>query len=216
MSRSKLMIKKTVLSLSLLTLISINNATAADTDDDYSYQANMLINKKPSIELAQADLPLSMKYERMMEMKRKNKVATAAPAKAAPAKAVAKRKQQAQPQIAAPAMAPEPAVPPIAFSDNKPVITIRFNQPNVYYQTPLYNIVKKTLEIKPDANFEVRSMIPSTGDEKTDNDNKKAAIENGQKILSSLASIGLPQDRIRINYSGSNTVNSNEVQVFVR
>jgi hypothetical protein len=99
---------------------------------------------------------------------------------------------------------------------DKPVMVIRFNSANVYYQMPLYNVVKKALQIYPGAFFELLSVIPSTGDYKTDEASSIEAHENLEKIGLTLDQIGLPRAKYEASYTTSSEITSNEVQIFVR
>lgn len=104
----------------------------------------------------------------------------------------------------------------LAAHADKPVMVIRFNQPRVNYEMQLYSILQKALDIKPEAKFEVVSLIPSIGSEAIDYENKVVASENGKQFLKTVDDIGLPRERIDLNYQGSTEVSSNELRVFIR
>ncbi len=196
--------KKVVLISLMLSASTIGLAFAADKDEEgYHYQSNFLLNNKPSIQVAsntRHDLPLSLQYKNKKQQQTRPAVAATTPS----------------PSFTPPPVMPQNTFQPAQFSSSDPLMVIRFNQPSVYYHASLYNVIKKALEIKPSANFEVESLIPSTGSESKDTESKRVALENGKKIMESISTIGLPSDRIKINYKGSNEVINNEVHIFVR
>ena len=87
-----------------------------------------------------------------------------------------------------------------------PLMVIRFNQPNVYYQKPLYNAVSQALEAKPDAQFDVVGI--STGR------NAAQAERNLRQVVGTLNEIGLPTSRYSVSRRTSGNVESNEVHIF--
>jgi len=161
----------------------------------------------------------------------------AAPAPAAdnsdlfPAVTVPDANNQAAPQPVAAAPAeitpPPPAPKPIAMpvSDaipgtvtppamDKPLVVLRFNQDFIHYDSPLYNAVKKTLEVKPAATFNVVAYYPQSSDEDRAEKNRQAAEKNAARVMSKLAEAGVPQGQARISYQPSPIAND-EIKVFV-
>lgn len=102
------------------------------------------------------------------------------------------------------------------ITKEKPVMVIRFNSPSVYYQMPLYNVVRKALQIYPGAFFELVSVIPTTGSYAADEASTQAAHENAKKVMATLGEIGLPKAKYETSYTTSSEVTDNEVHLFVR
>lgn len=98
----------------------------------------------------------------------------------------------------------------------EPLMIIRFNQPNVYYQLPLYKAVKRAIDIYPNASFQVLSVIPTTGDFKTDDKSAGEASEYANLITTALTDMGLPRARFRTNYTSDSTQSYHEVRLYVR
>lgn len=98
----------------------------------------------------------------------------------------------------------------------KPLMVIRYNQNNVYYQLPLYNAVQKALQVKPTAQFTFLSKVPYTGHPEKDRYAEEAARANWQNVLQTVSEIGLPQKQMDVRFEKSNQVLNNEILVFVQ
>lgn len=114
----------------------------------------------------------------------------------------------------APSAAPSRAVAPSA--DDRPLVVIRFDQPNVAYEQPLYTAVSRALERKPSATFTVMAVAPNAGTAAQVAVNTNASRQNAENVLRSLTNMGLPADRVSLSATMSPDVQSNEVRVFVR
>jgi hypothetical protein len=101
-------------------------------------------------------------------------------------------------------------------ANQKPLMVIRYNQDNVYYQTPLYNAVSKTLQVKPTAQFTFVSKIPFTGHPEKDSAYEEQAHANWQNVLQTLSDIGLPEKQMTMHFEKSNKVADNEILIFVQ
>jgi hypothetical protein len=130
---------------------------------------------------------------------------TAAPAAAAPRPA---------PRAAAPAPSRSSAAP--ASTDGQPLVVIRFDQPNVDYEQPLYTAVSRALERKPSATFTIQAVAPNAGSAADVAVNTNASRQNAENVLRSLTNMGLPADRVSLSATMSPDISSNEVRVFVR
>ena len=111
---------------------------------------------------------------------------------------------------------PYPIAQEGAESNQKPLMVIRYNQENVYYQLPLYNTVQKTLQVKPTAQFTFVSKVPVTGDPEKDNEAERQALKNWQDVLQTLSDIGLPEKQMTMSFQKSNKLLKNEILVFVQ
>ena len=98
----------------------------------------------------------------------------------------------------------------------KPLMVIRFNQNNVYYQLPLYNAVQKALQVKPNAQFTFVSKVPFTGQPQKDQRFEQEARANWQNVLQTVTDIGLPEKQMEVRFEKSNQLLTNEILVFVR
>ncbi len=133
-----------------------------------------------------------------------NTAPSAAPGRAAP-----------PPRAAAPApsRSAEAAAP---STGDRPLVVIRFDQPNVDYEQPLYTAVSRALERKPSATFTIQAVAPNAGSAAQVAVNTNASRQNAENVLRSLTNMGLPADRVSLSASMSPDIQSNEVRIFVR
>jgi hypothetical protein len=103
-----------------------------------------------------------------------------------------------------------------AFVGRQPMVVIRFHRPNVAYEEALYSAVKRALERRPSAIFDVVTVAPTGGNAGQSALNTSTWIRNAEFVVRSLTSMGLPPDRISLAATSSSSVRGNEVQVFVR
>ncbi len=101
-------------------------------------------------------------------------------------------------------------------AEEKPLVVIRFDQPNVAYEQPLYTAVSRALERKPSASFTVMAVAPNAGTPAQVALNTNASRQNAENVLRSLTNMGLPANRVTLSATMSPDIQSNEVRVFVR
>ncbi len=100
------------------------------------------------------------------------------------------------------------------YTNETPLIVIRFNQPHVMYERPLYNVISQALEAKPSATFDIVSISVQTRDSRNQQYNNQLATANTHKVLATLQEMGLPQSRINLT-SAADNVSASEVRIFV-
>ena len=134
----------------------------------------------------------------------------------ASAVAVAAAPGAAAPRAAAPAPSRSSAAPAAASPSDRPLVVIRFDQPNVDYEQPLYTAVSRALERKPGATFTIQAVSPNASSAAEVASNTKASRENATKVLHSLTEMGMPADRLSLSATMSPDVQSGEIRIFVR
>lgn len=98
----------------------------------------------------------------------------------------------------------------------RPLVVIRFDDPNVEYQQAVYMAVNEAIERYPDAQFELVAVNPAQGNA------AKVAIEttrarrNAEKVLRSLTQMGLTSDRIILSSLANDQIDNNEVHIYIR
>ncbi len=113
---------------------------------------------------------------------------------------------------------------PVTFSSNamqdfgseSPLVTIRFDKPNVNYEGALYAAVKSAIDRRPDAVFDVVAVSATGSTPGQDALNASAARRNAEQVLRSLNNFGLPSDRVRLSSSSKSQGRVGEVLIFVR
>jgi hypothetical protein len=103
-----------------------------------------------------------------------------------------------------------------AVGDRRPLVIIRFDRPNVSYEQALYGAVKRALERRPDATFDLVAVSPNAGSAAQVALHTDASKRNAANVVRSLTNMGLAADRISLSATTSASVQSNEVQIYVR
>ena len=98
----------------------------------------------------------------------------------------------------------------------RPLVIIRFDQPDVAYEQPLYTAVSRALERKPGATFTVMAVAPNAGSPAQVALNTNASRQNAENVLRALTNMGLPANRVSLSATMSPDIQTNEVRVFVR
>jgi hypothetical protein len=97
-----------------------------------------------------------------------------------------------------------------------PLVTIRFDRPNVNYEPALYAAIKSALDRRPNATFDVVAVSPvgtTPGQQALAGSNAK---RNADSVLRSLTNMNLPANRVRTSSVSSPSASGGEVQIFVR
>ena len=109
------------------------------------------------------------------------------------------------------------AAPARAMSAGEaPLVTIRFDKPNVNYEPALYAAIKSALDRRPSATFDVVAVSPVGNTPGTQALAATNAKRNADSVLRSLTNMNLPASRVRSSSTTSPAVSGGEVQVFVR
>lgn len=98
----------------------------------------------------------------------------------------------------------------------RPLVVIRFDNPNVQYEEALYNAMSRALERRPNATFELVAVAPSKGSSGEIALASANSKRQAEQVLRSLTNMGLPADRISLSATTSNSARSNEVHIYVR
>ena len=115
---------------------------------------------------------------------------------------------------AAPALGTTNFVP--SRVSRRPLVVIRFDQPQVEYAEALYFAVNRALERLPSATFDLVAVAPNKGDATEMTVAVSTSKRNAESVLRSLSDMGLPFDRVRLSAMISGRVSANEVHIYVR
>jgi hypothetical protein len=96
------------------------------------------------------------------------------------------------------------------------LVVIRFDRPNVPYQQALYTAVSKTLQVRPEANFDLVAVTPTQGSASEQAMAQSTIKKHTNGVLKALMDMGLPASRISLSASSSNSSASNEVHIYIR
>lgn len=101
-------------------------------------------------------------------------------------------------------------------SQPRPLMTIRFDKPDVNYQQPLYVAVNEAMGMYPDAQFELVAVAPGQGNA------AKMAIENSRSrrnaedVLRAMNQMGVPTEKVILSASSNPNSDTSEVQLYIR
>lgn len=87
------------------------------------------------------------------------------------------------------------------------LVTLRFNQRNVYFEKALYNAVSHALKVKPDARFRV-TMHPST--------QGGSAEANLARVTKAFTAMNIPETQVQAEMAGSIGEPYDTAYVFVQ
>ncbi|MBI1273242.1 MAG: hypothetical protein GC131_04055 [Alphaproteobacteria bacterium] len=108
---------------------------------------------------------------------------------------------------------PDAAVAPSA---GKLLVLVRFNKPVVQYEQQLAQAVSTTLDRRPNADFTIVAVTPSSGDSSDLARASEVAQRNAETIKRSLMQLGLSSTRIAVANTQAASAQSPEVHVYVR
>jgi hypothetical protein len=97
-----------------------------------------------------------------------------------------------------------------------PLVTIRFDKPNVDYQQILYAALTQALQTRPGAAFSIVAVSPTRGTVTAVQLAQTAAQRHAQEVLRSMTDMGVPASRLAVQSQTDPGVTSNEVRVFIR
>lgn len=92
-----------------------------------------------------------------------------------------------------------------------PLVVIRFNQPRMYYERPLFNAVAKALNTKADVHFNVIQYYP-THNERA----RQKADADFQELLGKMREMGIPHNRLGVKREPADDLDYAEVHIYVR
>jgi thioredoxin-related protein len=88
------------------------------------------------------------------------------------------------------------------------VMIIRFNQKYVYFENSLKKVIDKVSAVKPDAKYELQSVVPNDR-----NDDKYLA--NLRNVVGVFEKSGVTRDRLAISNVASDLSGNQEINIFV-
>jgi hypothetical protein len=104
-----------------------------------------------------------------------------------------------------------PSDVPVTSHLEVPLVVIRFNEPRVYFERPLYNALHKALEAKPDVKINVINYFPTSSQKMVDE-----AEANLNRVMKNLQEMGMPLSRIGVSSEPAEDLKHSEVHIYVR
>ena len=100
--------------------------------------------------------------------------------------------------------------------ERRPLVKIRFEEPDVKFEQPVYMAVSEAVDRFPEARFEVVAVHPSDGNSARIAIESTRSRRNAERVLRTLTQMGLPLERVDLSYLPSNEVDTNEVHIFIQ
>lgn len=98
----------------------------------------------------------------------------------------------------------------------RPLVTVRFDRPDVDYQQAVYQSVSEALERYPNARFELVAVSPGAGNPARKAIEGTRARRNAERVLRSLTQMGLGAERIDLSAMTNDNIQTNEVHLYIR
>lgn len=98
----------------------------------------------------------------------------------------------------------------------RPLVVIRFDNPNVEYEQALYTALKGALDRKPDAVFDLVAISPTKGGAGQSAVKSTTTKRHADQVLRSMSNMGLPGNRVTTSQTTSDTLDATEIQIYVR
>lgn len=98
----------------------------------------------------------------------------------------------------------------------RPLVVIRFDNPNVEYEQALYTALKGALDRKPDAVFDLVAIAPLKGAPGQVAVKSTTTKRHADQVLRSMTNMGLPSNRVTLSQTSSDTLDATEIQIYVR
>ena len=90
-----------------------------------------------------------------------------------------------------------------------PLVRIRYVRPTVAYEAELYRALKAALAKRPNLRFELIGVAAKT-------ETRALAVSRAQRVMFSMAEMGVPLDRIAVRGATDRRIRYDEVRLFVR
>lgn len=116
-----------------------------------------------------------------------------------------------------PSAYPAPAVQSApAMSGPRPLVKIKFDQPNVNYEQAVYMAMNEAMQKYPNARYELIAVTPTNGNAAQVAIESTHARRNAETVLRSLSQMGLDVNRIDLTTQQSAEAKTNEVHILMR
>ncbi len=112
-----------------------------------------------------------------------------------------------------PSPAPVQAMP---LGQARPLVKIKFDQPNVDYEQAVYMAVSEAMQKYPNSRLELIAVNPSVGNAAQVAIESTRARRNAEMVLRSLSQMGVDVGKIDLSTQASAEAKSNEVHIFIR
>ena len=97
-----------------------------------------------------------------------------------------------------------------------PLVTIRYDQPDLDYAPALAQAVEDAEAHKPNVEFDVIAPIPTGATAEVQDQFRRQGAEDTQAVANALGSAGVSMDRVHLGFRGDSGSPPREVLIYVR
>ena len=98
----------------------------------------------------------------------------------------------------------------------QPLVVIRFDRPDVPFERALFAAISRTLEQKPNSQFDLVAVAPNRGTPAEMALNISRSKDHASRVLRAMTDMGLPGSRVALSAMTSERASSNEVHIYIR
>ena len=98
----------------------------------------------------------------------------------------------------------------------RPLVILRFNQPNVRYERPLASAVTRAMQAKPDVRFTLVSFVPVYGDEAVQAQLADRSAGLVAEVRRQMEAVGVASGNIEVAQQRSNALTHSEIHILAR
>jgi hypothetical protein len=109
-----------------------------------------------------------------------------------------------------------PAPPPGNLDGRKPLVVIRFDQPNVRYDEPVRKAAALALRRKPSTIFDIVASAPAEGAPNAVASAREKSKSDAEAVIRSLMAAGVPSNQLTLTLAAPRSGAGSEVLIFVR
>jgi hypothetical protein len=107
-------------------------------------------------------------------------------------------------------------MPAVAAYAAEPLVTIRFNQPNIHFEQQVHGAISKAVAVKPQVTFEVVSQAPASANPAYASQAQQIASQNTRRVVEAMLAMGVPPGRIAVRGANTPGIPVDATQIFAK
>ena len=103
-----------------------------------------------------------------------------------------------------------------SIMNKQPLVVIRFDRPDVPFERALFAAMSRTLEQRPNAQFDLVAVSPSKGNPAELALNSSKSKDHAARVFRAITDMGMPANRVSLSSTTLDRAVTNEVHIYVR
>ena len=103
-----------------------------------------------------------------------------------------------------------------SIQNKQPLVVIRFDRPDVPFERALFAAMSRTLEQRPNAQFDLVAISPSKGNPAELALNSSKSKNHAARVFKAITDMGMPVNRVSLSSTTLDRAVTNEVHIYVR